>query len=242
MLNKRKLSDIPQCEETPSTPSKRYSKVSRLQGVNGLGVLDFNKPDTQSSRGINQNTPRKAVEAQLSSSGSHHPPERSTPSRDFVAFDSAQDEANPFWSPAQASQPGQETLPRFHSPFIPKLPIDSPVSSHVQDVLSSACIDSSSDNSDSSSDTSHSSSDDSDSSPNTSTRKPVFTPKKSVFTPKKSVFTPKKSVRTLKRPKASPTQSIPSPMQFLSSPSQAVLDRLIPLPEEESADDVACVH
>jgi len=145
-----------------------------------------------------------------------------------VAFDSTQDEANPFWSPAQPSQPGQETLLRLHSAFIPNLSIDSPISSHVQDVLSPARIDSSSEISDSSSDNSDSSSDDSDSSPDTSTRKPVFTPKK--------------TVRTLKRPKASSTQSIPSPMQFLSSPSQAVLDRLISLPEEESENDVACVH
>ncbi|KAF9368803.1 hypothetical protein BGX21_006331, partial [Mortierella sp. AD011] len=152
----------------------------------------------------------------------------SIPSRVSMAFNAAQESpSNPFWSPGQSSQPAPF---RIRSAFIPSLSINSPeqfcpsptpfvlstalaLSPRAQNVLS--CLDSSSD--------------DSDFSPETSPTKPTFTPKHSIATPT--------------QPIATPTQPIPSPMQFLSSPSQAVLEGLIPLPDEENedSDDVASI-
>src|SRR5690348_13256711 len=99
-----------------------------------------------------------------------------------MTFNAAEDSANPFWAPAQPSQPGQETAIRNRSAFIPNMSIDSPeqspdsptsfmlsteqaLSSHAPNALSPAHIDSSYE--------------DSDFSPDTSPTKSAFTPKKS---------------------------------------------------------------
>ena len=158
--------------------------------------------------------------------GARSPLEGSTSSHIPVALDATQDSlSTPSCPPAQAPQPAQATTFKIHSAFIPCLSIASPeqpCGSSTSIILSTA-----------QSPPPHalsaryeSSSDDSDFSPYTSPTKHAFTPTKSVTTPKRSITTP--------------AQPIPSPMQFLSSPSQAVLQRLIPVPdkEKEESDDV----
>ncbi|KAK3837706.1 MAG: hypothetical protein JOS17DRAFT_372011 [Linnemannia elongata] len=248
MSNKRQLSDLPPYKETPTTPSKRASRASRLQGPGEFGVLDFNEPNIQSP-GANQDTPREISNVLHSLSGPRSALKGSTSSWTSIEFNAAEDVANPFWSPAQPSQTGQETPIRIRSAFVPNLAIDSPEqspgsplssisstaqahSSNEQNVLLPERTDSSSDDSDSSSDDSDSSSDDSDPSSDDSDS--------SDTSPNKSTLTPKKPVSTPTQPVLSP---FPSPMQFLSSPSQAVLKSIIPLPdkENEDSDDVASV-